>query len=41
MMLWQKEDEERLKGKEKNENRKCLHFIFNLFDHYIVLRSSF
>ena len=36
-----KEDEERLKGQEKKENRKHLHFIFNLFDHYTVLRSSF
>ena len=26
-----KEDEERLKGQEKKENRKYLHFIFNLF----------
>ena len=38
-----KEDEERLKGQEKKENRKYLHFMFNLFDHKIptVLRSSF
>ena len=28
-----KEDEKRLKGQEKKENRKYLHFIFNLFDH--------
>ena len=26
-----REDEERLKGQEKKENRKYLHFIFNLF----------
>ena len=31
-----KEDEERLKGEEKQ-----LHFILNLFYHYTVLRSSF
>ena len=36
-----KEDEERLKGQEKKECRKYLHFIFNLFDHYTDLRSSF
>ena len=36
-----KEDEERLKGQEKKESRKYLHFIFNLFDHYTDLRSSF
>ena len=36
-----KEDEERLKRQEKKENRKYLHFIFNLFDHYTVLKSSF
>ena len=34
-------DEERLKGQEKEENRKCSHFIFNFFGHYTVLRSSF
>ena len=33
--------EERLKGQEKKENRKCLHFTFNLFYCYTVLRSSF
>ena len=36
-----REDEERLKGQEKKENRKYLHFIFNLFDHFTVLRNSF
>ena len=36
-----KEYEERLKGQEKEENRKSLHFIFNIFDHYTVLGSSF
>ena len=36
-----KEDEERLKGQEKKENRNYLHFIFNHFDHYTVLKSSF
>ena len=36
-----KEDEERLRGQGKKENRTCLHFIFNLFDHYTILRGSF
>ena len=36
-----KEGEESLKGQEKKENRKYLHFIFNLFYHYTLLRSSF
>ena len=36
-----KKDEERLKGQEKKENRKYFHFIFNLFDHYTVLISTF
>ena len=36
-----REDEERLKGQEKKENRKYFHFIFNIFYHYTVLRSSF
>ena len=36
-----KEDEERLKGQEEKENRKYLQFIFNLFNHYTVLRSRF
>ena len=36
-----KEDEERLKGQDKRENRKYLHFIFNLFYHYTVLRIGF
>ena len=36
-----REDGERLKGQEKKENTKYLHFIFNLFYHYTVLRSSF
>ena len=36
-----KEDEESLKGWEKKENRNYLHFIFNLFYYYTVLRSSF
>ena len=35
------EDEERLKGQDKRENRKYLHFIFNLFYHYTVLRIGF
>ena len=37
----EKEDEEKLKGQEKKENRKYFHFIFNLFDHYTVLRKYF
>ena len=36
-----REYEERLKGQEEKENRKYLHFIFNLFDHFAVLRNSF
>ena len=36
-----KEDQESLKGKEKKENKKYLHFCFNIFDHYTVLRISF
>ena len=36
-----KDDKESLKGQENKENRKYLHFIFNVFDHYTVLRSSF
>ena len=36
-----KEDEERLKGQEEKENRKYLQFIFNLFNHYTVLKSRF
>ena len=30
-----REDEERLKGQEKKENRKYLHFILDLFYHYL------
>ena len=36
-----KKDEESLKGQEKKENGKYLHFILNLFDDYTVLRRSF
>ena len=36
-----KNDEERLKGREKKENTKYLHFIFTLFYLHTVLRSSF
>ena len=36
-----REYEERLKGQEEKENRKYLHFIFNLFDHFAVLRNRF
>ena len=36
-----REDEERLKGQEKKENRQYMHFTFNLFYHYTVLRNSF
>ena len=37
-----KEDEERLKEWEKKiKSRKYLHFIFNLFYHFTVLRSRF
>ena len=35
-----KEDEERLKEQEKKKT-KYLHFTFNLFDHYTILRSVF
>ena len=35
------EDEERLKEQEKKENRNYLQFIFNLFDHYTVLRGFY
>ena len=34
-----KEDEERLKEQEKKKNRNYLQFIFNLLDHYTVLRE--
>ena len=36
-----KEDEERLKEQEKKENRNYLQFIFNLLDHYTVLRGFY
>ena len=35
-----KEDEERLKRQEKKENRKYLHFTFNLFDIHTALRNT-
>ena len=34
-------DDGRLKVQEKKENKKYLNFIFNLFYHYTVLRSTF
>ena len=36
-----KEDEERLKEQEKKNNRNYLQFIFNLLDHYTVLREFY
>ena len=36
-----KEDEERLKEQEKKKNRNYLQFIFNLLDHYTVLREFY
>ena len=35
-----REDGGRLKGQEKKESRKYLHFIFNLFYHYTLLTSK-